>query len=348
MDMAAPEAQTIKADSAVALPAKREEEKKVDNSREGDAIEEKGSKQEVKEQQAVQDVKEAGKAEETVKVAREGGGQFGLEDDDVEIDDDTLLPEAQPTYPRSEVGSATPKYRDNAVHVYGLDFLKTDHMNEIFSQFQHKYIEWINESSANIIFRDAAGAKQALESLSYPKTGDDPWRRTPDILVTEDSPPVFLQLRLAVSTDVKQPRKAMPKLLPLAPSAKVGRRRGGAGAGVGAGGESELQRLLKSPRPLTEEERLKRQKRAERFGVSQSTPPQKPATEEPANTASQVEGESNRRPMPEGVEATTEELAKRQKRSERFGAPSAPEPEPAEPPPVVPTEPSGAGSGASA
>merc|ERR1719437_404607 len=74
-------------------------------------------------------------------------------------------------------------------------------MDEIFSQFKHKWIEWINDSSANIVFGDATGAKK----------GDEPWRRTPDILVSEDVPPIYLQMRYATPADVKPSKKAVPK-----------------------------------------------------------------------------------------------------------------------------------------
>lgn len=131
-------------------------------------------------------------------------------DDDADEDkeDDAMAPEAEPSYPRNEVDPAKATFREDAVHVYGLDFLKTGHMEEIFGQFNHRYIEWINDSSANVVFRNAASARKALESLSYPKAGDDPWRRTPDILVHDDLPAVFLQMRLAAPSDTKAKKES--------------------------------------------------------------------------------------------------------------------------------------------
>ncbi|OLP83005.1 putative E3 ubiquitin-protein ligase HERC2 [Symbiodinium microadriaticum] len=100
-----------------------------------------------------------------------------VSDDEVEDDDEsedeeevTALAAAQPAEPRNEVEKETKEFRTNAVHVYGLDFLKTNHMEEIFSQFGYKYVEWLNASSANIVFKNAEGAKKALEALSFPKT----------------------------------------------------------------------------------------------------------------------------------------------------------------------------------
>ncbi|CAK0892681.1 unnamed protein product [Prorocentrum cordatum] len=112
------------------------------------------------------DVKKAGDAEVG---ANAGQGQPDVEEDEDEDEEDEVAPEAQPSFPRNEVDKAVSNVRLRAVHVYGLDFLKTGHMDEIFSQFKHKWIEWINDSSANIVFGDEAGAKKALESLSFPK-----------------------------------------------------------------------------------------------------------------------------------------------------------------------------------
>ncbi|CAE7857223.1 HERC2, partial [Symbiodinium sp. KB8] len=143
-----------------------------------------------------------------------------VSDDEVEDDDEsedeeevTALAAAQPAEPRNEVEKETKEFRTNAVHVYGLDFLKTNHMEEIFSQFGYKYVEWLNASSANIVFKNAEGAKKALEALSFPKTEDEPWRRTPDILVSEDVPPIFLQMRLATADDVKKAKRSVPKAM---------------------------------------------------------------------------------------------------------------------------------------
>lgn len=189
-------------------------------------------------------------------------------------DDDVLLPEAQPSYPRTEVDTARATPRMNSVHVYGLDFLKTDHMNEIFSQFNHKYVEWINDSSANIIFKDATSAKKALESLSFPKVGDDPWRRTPDILVNEDLPPIFLQMRIATSSDVKQPKKSLPKAQPFMYAQEGRRQRSSRQRLYSEWPEAKRALDTASPTPVRrkplvcEEELQKRVKRAKRFGVS--------------------------------------------------------------------------------
>jgi len=238
--------------------------------------------------------------------------------------EDTLLPEAQPTYPRSEViGKST--LRANAVHVYGLDFLKTDHMNEIFGQFNHKYIEWMNDSSANIIFKDAATAKRALESLSFPKVGDDPWRRTPDILVNEDLPPIFLQLRTATSLDIKQPKKAVPKVLSVShrgdryenvQRTKPGRQQMYSDVSEVKQEENTNESTNASvpsrrKAVVCEEEVQKRLKRAERFGKSAETQrnivENAPSKEgESPVTKEVVPAQGETQPAEENAEATKE------------------------------------------
>lgn len=206
------------------------------------------------------------------------------EEEDDEDDEVTAISATQPSQPRNEVD---PKldFRQNAVHVYGLDFLKTGHMEEIFSQFNHKYIEWINDSCANVVFNNAEGAKTALESLSFPKKDDEPWRRTPDILVSEDVPPIFLQMRLATAKDAKRSRKsatcAMPYVhYPQQFSRPPGRGRGGRGGRgrrrmyTDTGSDKPVPAAVAKSKPeagtkrtvVTDEEKRKRQKRDQRFG----------------------------------------------------------------------------------
>merc|ERR1712232_99123 len=177
------------------------------------------------------------------------------------------------------------------------------------------YIEWINESSANIVFKSKGSAKKALESLSYPKVGDAPWRRTPDILVNDDCPPIFLQMRLATTGDVKKGKKGVPSVFTR--DSKVGPPRSRASQRAGEGNSvyrdgmtTELleqagllgKRRKPEDKP-SEEEIAKRQKRTSRFGSA-----------EQADT-----GTSSTAVVAEDPQL---ELAKRQKRAERFSGSS--------------------------
>jgi len=195
----------------------------------------------------------------SVEMAPESEGGECAEND-FDDGDDTLLPEAQPSFPRNEVNQKAPAFRQDAVHVYGLDFLETNHMIEIFSQFNHKYIEWVNKSSANVVFRDAVNAKKALESLSYPKDGDEPWRRTPDILVSEGLPAVFLQMRFALPSDVKPPKRSVSAVTPT-------RSVSSTATWPGSEDARNEKRKWGTEVEVPEEELVKRRKRAERFGL---------------------------------------------------------------------------------
>mmetsp|Transcript_72418 Transcript_72418/g.125550 ORF Transcript_72418/g.125550 Transcript_72418/m.125550 type:complete len:393 (+) Transcript_72418:18-1196(+) len=274
---------------------------------------------------------EAKKEEEGAAVPKKKKDEAAEESDSEEsAEEDALLPEAEPTVPRNEVAEGTTKFREDAVHVYGLDFLKTGHMEEIFSQFNHRYIEWINDSSANVVFRDAKSAKKALESLSYPKAGDDPWRRTPDILVHDDLPAVYLQMRLAVASDKKESRKAVPSAsVPyygeqnMAPSLDRALPLGGPRRVDGAMPPPAAKK--RKVKEVSEEEMLKRKRRAERFGESQEA--EQPESSEGADAKAATTSTASRKApaitpaeAPKTAEELEEEDAKRRKRALRFAS----------------------------
>lgn len=250
-------------------------------------------------------------------------------------EEDGMNPEAEPSFDRNEVEPDTKKFREDAVHVYGLDFLKTGHMEEIFGQFNHRFIEWINDSSANVVFRDAASARKALESLSYPKTGDEPWRRTPDILVHDDLPAVFLQMRLAAPTDTKDRKKSVPSMKTAGKYTDEANRRNSNFTMASlydrkdrTEGVQPGKRSAQTQQALPSAEVTKRTKRADRFAATLGEPP---AAEAPAETAapataaaegSAEEAKVAAAPAPSAEEAA-EEAARRKKRAERFAAASA-------------------------
>ncbi|CAJ1409169.1 unnamed protein product [Effrenium voratum] len=271
--------------------------------------------------------------------------QVSSEEEEEEEEDAEEVPplaRAQPSEPRLEVEPGA-NVRENAVHVYGLDFLKTSHMEEIFSQFGHKYVEWINESSANIIFKNAEGAKKALEALSFPKTEDEPWRRTPDILVGEGVPPIFLQMRLATVKDHKQAKRSVPKAMSPMHYAQVfyknqaqgarGRPRPNSAKAKPKAGTKRLQ--------VTPEESQKRQKRGERFGddeevivvgeakkgADKAAAEEEKATEEPKESTEAPEKESTEAPA---AEAPAEQAPAAEAPAEQAPAAEAPAEAPAE------------------
>lgn len=255
--------------------------------------------------------------------------------DDAGNEDDAMAPEAEPTHPRNEVPEGTSKFRDDAVHVYGLDFLKTGHMQEIFGQFNHRFVEWINDSSANVVFKDAASARKALESLSYPKAGDDPWRRTPDILVRDDLPAVYLQMRLAAVSDAKSRKKGVPSMRP-GKFVEESQQRNPQFTVANLYDEPKKAKFSLNPdkskakrvaKELPAEELAKRAKRADRFVDTLDKPA--PAAADSGAAPDAKDGEKTSAedaPKKVAIEApvkTAEELeeetSKRQQRAARFG-----------------------------
>lgn len=265
----------------------------------------------------------------------------GEEDDVDEVgnEEDAMAPEAEPTHPRTEVEPGNKKFREDAVHVYGLDFLKTGHMEEIFSQFNHRYVEWINDSSANVVFRDAASALKALESLSYPKAGDDPWRRTPDILVHDDLPAIFLQMRLAAPSDNKAKKKCVPSMNPPKFVEESDRRNPNfTVASLYETRKEKTQTGKRAAQVLPAEEAEKRQRRASRFvdtladpveeSKADETEPVEPKPTETLESAAKGKVDEDKKAPTE--EEAAEEVARRQKRALRFGTAESSEAKPAE------------------
>lgn len=118
----------------------------------------------------------------------------------------------EPSFPKVDPPPGATNWRWDAVHVNGLDFLKRQHMDEIFGQFNPVRVEWINDSNANVVFKDPPTARRALESLTYEVAQNKHWRRTPDILVAEHMPPIHLQMRFALESDEKKRKRARQKL----------------------------------------------------------------------------------------------------------------------------------------
>ena len=63
--------------------------------------------------------------------------------------------------------------RSNAVHIYGVDLLSTKDLLSYFADYGPKYIEWINDSSANVVFEDGGTSKRALVGMGEPMPSDD-------------------------------------------------------------------------------------------------------------------------------------------------------------------------------
>ena len=63
--------------------------------------------------------------------------------------------------------------RRNAVHIYGVDMLSTKDLLMYFADYGPKYVEWLNDSSANVVFGDEGTAKRAIAGLGVPMSTED-------------------------------------------------------------------------------------------------------------------------------------------------------------------------------
>jgi len=90
--------------------------------------------------------------------------RFGVE---YTAPDDTGLMDVDLFEERKEAPLDAPR-RPEAVHIYGVDLLSTSDLLKYFAEYGPSYVEWINDSSANVLFRDAPTAKRAIAGLGKP------------------------------------------------------------------------------------------------------------------------------------------------------------------------------------
>ena len=56
--------------------------------------------------------------------------------------------------------------RYDTLYVYGVDKLSTENIFEYFEEYGPTFVEWINDSSCNVVFSDTFGTRRALEGLT--------------------------------------------------------------------------------------------------------------------------------------------------------------------------------------
>lgn len=64
--------------------------------------------------------------------------------------------------------------RPEAVHMHGTDQMSTRDCLAYFRGYGPSFVEWINDSSCNVVFEDAFSAKRALLALGSPEQGASP------------------------------------------------------------------------------------------------------------------------------------------------------------------------------
>lgn len=157
-------------------------------------------------------------AEEAAKRARAArfGGTYVPPDVTGQMEVDLVAP-------RTEVDPSIPR-RPDAVHLYGVDTLSTRDALAYFSEYGPTFVEWINDSSCNVLFADAGSAARALvgSGVPLPPEEGDPlcgvdaggqaavarflWHRGPDFKKPGQAEGLPLLFRMAAVTDVRPPR----------------------------------------------------------------------------------------------------------------------------------------------
>ncbi|KAI1371482.1 hypothetical protein F4677DRAFT_307176 [Hypoxylon crocopeplum] len=146
---------------------------------------------------------------------------------DVDMDLDIDLVPDEPIIPEAELqdshGNRSPGEIDddptdnedtpipNKIHIRGLDVMNPDEVKtyvaEHFSEGLVERIEWINDSSANLLFSSDSAAARALRSLAVEDIQDFSQLPTRTLISAKSfskKPEVTLQVRMAVVSDKKQ------------------------------------------------------------------------------------------------------------------------------------------------
>lgn len=105
--------------------------------------------------------------------------------------------------------------RPEVLHCYGVDFLSNKEVLEVFENWQPQQVEWLDDSSCNVIFEDGENVQKAIRELAVGEPLG-PWTRTQPLSVgSKDTKKgkarrgglkkFCLQLRVASEADRKDP-----------------------------------------------------------------------------------------------------------------------------------------------
>jgi len=84
--------------------------------------------------------------------------------------------------PRREFNPYAP-VRPNALHCFGVDFMSNKEVLKAFAVYEPETIEWLDDSSCNIVFKDAEAVAKVLEEFAeMPPDPEDPWIRSKPVL----------------------------------------------------------------------------------------------------------------------------------------------------------------------
>lgn len=116
--------------------------------------------------------------------------------------------------------------RPDAVHIYGVDLMSTGDVLKYFTDYGPTFVEWINDSSANVLFSDADTAKRAIAGMGKPLSAEELpegaelmdaanieylWHKGEDFVKSGTNIPLIF--RMATILDVKPSEKAQSRRL---------------------------------------------------------------------------------------------------------------------------------------
>ena len=157
-----------------------------------------------------------------------------------EAPDDTGLMEVDLFEQRKDPGPDIQRRLD-AIHVYGIDLLSTSDIFRYFTDYGPTFVEWLNDSSCNVIFRDDGTAKRALAGLGRPLPADQ--AIVPEGMDVTDPQNMIYLWHKGVS-DLKKSGSDVPVIFRMStvedvkPAGRVESRRLWQTAGGGGGGQS--------------------------------------------------------------------------------------------------------------
>ena len=136
-------------------------------------------------------------------------------------------------------------WRNDAVHLYGVDHMTTNDCVGYFGEYGPVFCEWINDSSCNVVFADEVTARRAIRmkgtamgaAANPDEKGALPegleaemlWHSGPEFY--KDGKTLQLSFRLATEDDIKPHGKIKSRYLWLSGKGGKGKRRRGGGGG---------------------------------------------------------------------------------------------------------------------
>jgi len=114
---------------------------------------------------------------------------------------------------KRSVNQETEESRPLALHVFGIDSMSTKDIMSYFGDYGPSWVEWINDSSCNVVFEDTASVTRVLVVAAIPPDGDESQIEKDQLIWREAVPfvrfngeQVPLHMRQATMADIRPER----------------------------------------------------------------------------------------------------------------------------------------------